>query len=163
MTPPTVTTRRETAAQRERTDLFLLLGQCLAALVAGAWAAKAAAPALAMAAWWGSAILLIALFCGYGVVRVLVATVLAPWAVMQLIQRVRDPRAGRADESAGERRFGLVTNAIAMAVFVAVALAGAAALWAWADGVSLVGALWRFGLSALVLALVMPRAIRALG
>lgn len=164
MIPPTVESPSEAAAQQARTDLFLLLGQAVLTLMAGAWAAKSAAPQLPGAAWMGSALLLAALACAYGSVRVLVATVLAPWAVLQLIERVREPRqGGRQAASAGERRFGLAMNAIAMATFVMVALAAAAALWWLAEGVDLFGALWRFGLAALLLALPIPRAIRALG
>jgi hypothetical protein len=163
MLRPLLASRRETAAQQARTDLFLLLAQAVLSLMAGAWAAKAAAPHLPGAAWIGSGLMLAALICAYGSVRVLVATVLAPWAVLQLIQRVRDPRLGRAPTSASERRFGLAMNAIAMATFVIVALAAAAALWWWAEGVDLVGALWRFGGAALLLAAPIPRAIRALG
>ncbi|GGD50392.1 hypothetical protein [Pseudoxanthomonas indica] len=163
MIPPTVESRSEAAAQQARTDLFLLLGQAVLTLMAGAWAAKAAAPQLHGAAWMGSVLLLTALVCAYGSVRVLVATVLAPWAVLQLIQRVRDPRQARVPTTASERRFSLAMNAIAMVTFVSVALAAATALWWLADGVDLVGALWRFGVSALVLALSIPRAIRALG
>lgn len=163
MTSPTVTTRSEAAAQQARTDLFLLLGQCVGTLMAGAWAAKACAPQLPGAAWIGSGLLLAALACGYAAVRILVATVLAPWAVVQLIQRASNPQAARTPMSAGERRFGWATNAIAMGVFVGAALLGAAALWGFAKGVDLPGALWRFGLAALLLALLTPRAIRALG
>lgn len=163
MIPPTVESRSEAAAQQARTDLFLLLGQAVLTLMAGAWAAKASAPQLHGAAWMGSGLLLAALISAYGSVRVLVATVLAPWAVLQLIERVRDPRQSRKAASASERRFGLAMNAIAMVTFVVVALAAAAVLWWLAAGVDLQGALWRFGLSALLLSLPIPRAIRALG
>lgn len=163
MLRPLLAPRRETAAQQARTDLFLLLAQAVLSLMAGAWAAKAAAPQLPSAAWIGSCLMLVALVCAYGSVRVLVATVFAPWAVLQLMQRARDPRLRRASTSASERRFGLAMNAIAMTTFIVVALAAAAGLWWWAEGVDLIGALWRFGVAAAVLAAPIPRAIRALG
>lgn len=163
MTTPVRSPPETSAQQQARTDLFLLLGQGIAALVAGAWAARAAAPFLEGAAWMGSGLLLAALICGYGAVRVLVATVLAPWAVVQLMQRARNPQAGRQPLSTGERRFGLLTNAVAIAVCVAVALLGALALAWLTDGVRAWDVLWRFGLAAALLSVATPRALRALG
>lgn len=163
MTTP-VRARPESKAQDQaRADLFLLLGQCVAALIAGAWAAKAAAPTWSAAPWIGSGILLAALMFGYGAVRVLVATVLAPWAVVQLMQRARNPQAGARVESAGEKRFGLVTNVVAISVCICMALAGAALLWLATGEVGAWDAIWRFGAAAVLLSVATPRAIRALG
>ncbi len=154
-------------ARQERIDLFLLLGQGVGCLVLGSWAGQGAAPAQPGAAWFGAGILMLALMCGYASARVLVATVLAPLAVMQLINRMRDPKAGRTavpmQMTAQERRMQIGLNLLIVGVFIAVALLGAVALWIFAHQVSLLSALWRFGLPAVLLALPVPRAVRALG
>ncbi len=162
-TQPPPLPQRDAQARQERIDLFLLLGQCVATLVLGAWAGEAAAAHIAGAAWIGSGILIAALACGYAAARVLVFTVLAPWAVLQLIQRARDPRGQQPATRAGERRAALLLNTVGIVVFIGMALLGGCGVWAFGRNVELFGALWRFGLAAMLLSLPMPRAMRALG
>lgn len=166
-TQPPLLPSKAAQARQERIDLFLLLGQGLGCLLLGSWAGQGAAPAQAGAAWFGAGILLLALTCGYATARLLVATVLAPLAVTQLIRRMRDPKNNSTvlppQMTAQERRMQIGLNLLIAAVFIAVALAGALALWVFAHAVSLWSALWHFGLPAVLLALPVPRAVRALG
>lgn len=146
-----------------RGDGFALAAQGCGALALGAWAGHAVAPSMEGSAVYGACLLLAALACGHGAARVLAVTLLAPVALAQLVQRVRDPQPDPAPRTRSERWFGRVMNLVAVLVFIACALVAGLVMWAWADGASLAGAWLRFGGTALLLAPLTPRVLRALG
>lgn len=131
-------------------------------LVLGAWAGHASAPGLEGAAVYGACLLLAAVACGHAAARIVVLTILAPVAAVQLVQRMREPRSDPGPTARGERAVGLVTTLAATGGLSAAAIAAAVVLWLFADA-SLVGACLRFGLGAVLLTPTMPRALRALG
>ena len=145
-----------------RGDGMALAVQGAGALVLGAWAGHASAPGLEGAALYGGCLLLAAVACGHAAARVVVMTILAPIAAVQLVQRMREPRNDPGPTTRGERAVGLVTTLAAAGGLLAAAIAAAAVLWLLGDA-SLIGACLRFGLAAVLLLPTMPRALRALG
>ena len=145
-----------------RGDGIALAGQGAGALLLGAWAGHASAPLLEGAAVYGACLLLAALACGHAAARAVAVTILAPVAAVQLVRRMREPRRDPQPATRSERIVGFATTLVAVAVFIAAALAAALVLGWWGNA-SLIGACLRFGAASLVLSVAMPRALQALG
>lgn len=146
-----------------RADGLALAGQGVGVLALGAWAGHAAAPMMKGSAVYGACLLLAALVCGHAAARTLAVTLLAPVAAAQLVQRMRQPQPDPRAQTRGERWLDLGLTLVAVLVFIATALVAGLMMWAWGEGVSLVGALLRFGAASVLLSPLMPRTLRALG